>query len=171
METASRILISLPPPPMTTECQHDSKYLSCHADDTVVDHFVDVTEMIILAKGAKREISDYKLSRYACYLIAQSGDPEKVECAHCGMEWLPSEGGHKGDGTDCPECNKLIKSLVAVKPAEREQLLYYKELRRDRLINLYARGASSGAGQSSAAIALAKKIRELDEEIAILSAQ
>ena len=47
----------------------------------VDDHFVDVTELIVLAKGAKREVSDYKLSRYACYLIAQSGDPEKKAIA------------------------------------------------------------------------------------------
>ncbi|MCK4640232.1 MAG: DNA damage-inducible protein D [Candidatus Marinimicrobia bacterium] len=43
----------------------------------VSDHFVDVNKMIDLAKGAKREIEDIALSRYACYLIAQNGDPSK----------------------------------------------------------------------------------------------
>ncbi len=45
------------------------------------DHFRDVTKLIIAAKGAQREIPDYKLSRYACYLVAQNGDPRKESIA------------------------------------------------------------------------------------------
>lgn len=41
------------------------------------DHFGDITTMIDLGKGAKREIADIRLSRYACYLIVQNGDPSK----------------------------------------------------------------------------------------------
>ena len=41
------------------------------------DHFREVTKMISLAKGAKREVKDYMLTRFACYLIAQNGDPKK----------------------------------------------------------------------------------------------
>lgn len=51
----------------------------------IADHFLDASKMIILAKGtakeAEREIDDYQLSRYACYLIAQNGDSRKQEIA------------------------------------------------------------------------------------------
>ncbi|WP_304427041.1 DNA damage-inducible protein D [uncultured Adlercreutzia sp.] len=47
----------------------------------VKDHFADVSKMVSLGSGSQREIRDYKLTRYACYLIAQNGDPRKEEIA------------------------------------------------------------------------------------------
>lgn len=47
----------------------------------VSDHFREVTKLITVGKGAQRPVKDYMLTRYACFLIAQNGDPQKEEIA------------------------------------------------------------------------------------------
>ena len=47
----------------------------------VDDHFREVTKMVLLGSGSQRKVQDFMLTRYACYLIAQNGDPKKEEIA------------------------------------------------------------------------------------------
>jgi len=61
----------------------DKARLACKNSGFDLDeHFVEVNKMIKTAKTAKRQVLDYELSRYACYLIVQNGDPRKEVIAH-----------------------------------------------------------------------------------------
>ena len=56
----------------------DKAKKSCqNSDISVFEHFTDVSKTIKMPKGAEKTILDYKLTRYACYLIAQNGDSRK----------------------------------------------------------------------------------------------
>jgi len=60
----------------------DKAKIACeNAGVPVPDHFVDVNKMVLLGSGAERAIDDIALTRYACYLVAQNGDPSKSEIA------------------------------------------------------------------------------------------
>lgn len=55
---------------------------SCESQGIAIeDHFREVTKMVQIGSSAKRKIKDYMLTRYACYLIAMNGDPQKEEIA------------------------------------------------------------------------------------------
>ena len=54
--------------------------VSCQSSGYIItDHFVAGHKMINLAKGATREVTDYKISKYGCYLVAMNGDPVQKE--------------------------------------------------------------------------------------------
>jgi DNA-damage-inducible protein D len=56
--------------------------LACEGSGQVIhNHFADVGKMVDLGSGSQREVDDIRLSRYACYLIAQNGDSKKTEIA------------------------------------------------------------------------------------------
>ena len=55
---------------------------SCKTQNiSIDDHFREVTKMVVLGSNAERSVKDFMLTRYACYLIAQNGDPKKEEIA------------------------------------------------------------------------------------------
>ena len=59
----------------------DAKISCGKSGQNIEDHFPDVRKMVSVGSGAKRGVGDIQLSRYACYLIAQNGDPNKKEIA------------------------------------------------------------------------------------------
>ncbi|PIP18691.1 MAG: DNA damage-inducible protein D [Candidatus Omnitrophica bacterium CG08_land_8_20_14_0_20_41_16] len=60
----------------------DKAKIACmNSRQKIGDHFVDVNKTIPMPKGAEKDIQDIMLTRYACYLIAQNGDPRKEQIA------------------------------------------------------------------------------------------
>lgn len=60
----------------------DKAITACEsAGEKMSDHFVEFNKMVELGSGAQREVEDIALTRYACYLVAQNGDPSKPSIA------------------------------------------------------------------------------------------
>jgi DNA-damage-inducible protein D len=60
----------------------EKAHIACsNAGQNIADHFPEVRKMVELGSGSQREIEDIALTRYACYLIAQNGDPRKDQIA------------------------------------------------------------------------------------------
>ena len=59
-----------------------AKEACINSNNSPLDHFEDILEMIEIGKGGRREVESVKLSRYACYLIVQNADPGKEVVAN-----------------------------------------------------------------------------------------
>ena len=107
--------------------------ISCDKSGFIInDHFPEVGKMIKIAKGAKRKILDYKLSRYACYLIVQNGDSRK-EAIAIGQTYFAIQ-------TRKQELNEKVYSDLT----EDEKRLYQRDLTRRGNYSLNQAAKNSG---------------------------
>ncbi len=60
---------------------HKASKACDNSGESIQDHFVGITKMVKIGSGTERPIEDIALTRYACYLVAQNGDPAKPEVA------------------------------------------------------------------------------------------
>lgn len=58
-----------------------AKFACTNSGEQSENHFVDITKMVKIGSGTEREVEDIALTRYACYLVAQNGNPVKAEVA------------------------------------------------------------------------------------------
>lgn len=100
----------------------------------VVHHFEDILDMIELGKGAKREIENVKLSRYACYLIVQNADPGK-EIVALGQTYFAVQ-------TRMQEVQQM-KAYQQLKTEEEKRMFLRKEMYEH---NKYLAAAAKNAG-------------------------
>jgi hypothetical protein len=98
----------------------------------IADHFRDVTKMIELAKGAIREIEDFKLGRYACYLITQNSDARKKPVAF-GQTYFAIQTRRQE-----------LSDAVAIPSSEDEKRVYLRNQIKEH--NRYLSSAAKDAG-------------------------
>ncbi len=101
---------------------------SCINSDSVVsDHFVDVDKTVVMPSGAKPKIiSEYKLSRYACYLIAQNGDTRKKTIALAQTYFAIQTRKQELNEIEFLELDEIGKRMYVRKQTKDKNLILYQ---------------------------------------------
>lgn len=100
------------------------------SDQSVKNHFVGAGKMVSTGSGAVRQVKDYLLTRYACYLVAQNGDPRKVEIAQA-QTYFAIQTRKQELSEQYIEENKRLESRAKLKATEDkiESTVYQRGIR------------------------------------------
>ena len=109
----------------------DKAIISCTATGNIVEqHFTDASKSSPMPHGGERELKDYSLSRFACYLVAQNGDPRKEEIAAAQVYFAISTRAHEIHQL-LEEQNKRLEVRLKDGPVG-QQAIYANPLGRNR---------------------------------------
>lgn len=112
---------------------------SCkNSDQSVKNHFVGADKMVATGSGAERRIEDYLLTRYACYLVAQNGDPRKVEIAEA-QTYFAIQTRKQELSEQYLEENKRLESRAKLKETEQkiESTVYKRGIKLPREFGIF----------------------------------
>lgn len=100
------------------------------SDQSVKNHFRGAAKMVTTGSGAQRQIKDYLLTRYACYLVAQNGDPRKLEIAQA-QTYFAIQTRKQELSEQYLEENKRLESRAKLKETEDriESTVYHRGIR------------------------------------------
>lgn len=99
------------------------------------DHFVGAHDMIETGKGAMREVDDFKLSRFACYFIAQNGDPRKTVIANAQTYFATQTRRQELATVDMSPLGQL-KMIVSILETAKRELQEVREIQGDMAIDI-----------------------------------